>query len=574
MIDERGPSGAESITDSELCDLIRSGEAWPLATLWERYHAVAVGWAKRKDVTYAEDAVSDAFDSIYRALLDGGGPTESFTSYLFRTITSQLSKHWRADNREISLDDFDAEKLESGASDDHLADLEEQDAAAAALDDLPLRWKHVILAVDVAGKPVQEVAADLELTPNSTSVLLKRAREGLKRSWLKQMHPPRGLAADCAACVSDFSEMRWGRKGSRKAARASAHVEGCPQCKARWRRFAEQASVIGMVSTGVIAMERGWKRKALLTAAACASAGALVVAAGVAIPALQGTTDVSELPTSPLQGPTEPGDGAGDVDRDVAGSAGGGSSETTAAGPGGTVAEGYVGSTRGDAASEGEDMLPGEGVPAGFESMPTESAEIPNTGHVNVNDLDLDGDGVPGTPTNTVWTRWGTAAVVKVDARDAAIGLPGAKFLLWASEQPEGCRTAQQLTPVVGDDGEAMVIESGKNGVLEIPPLWVGDDEIDGGKFSSGLSARCYVLEEIVAPTGYLLPIGQAARSEIIVRGWDTAEAVESVTIPNTAEPGSWLARTGQSGQLLIAGGGALLLVAGGLVVAARPRRG
>ncbi|GAA2836671.1 RNA polymerase sigma factor (sigma-70 family) [Leucobacter komagatae] len=570
MIDERESTVAEPITDSELCDLIRGGEAWPLATLWERYHAVALGWAKRKDPAHAEDAVSEAFDSIYRALLDGGGPTESFTSYLFRTVTSQLSKHWRADSRELSIDDFDAEVLESGASDDHLADIEEQEAAAAALEDLPLRWKHVILAVDVAGKPVQEVAVDLELTPNSTSVLLKRAREGLKRSWLKQMHPPRELAADCAACVSDFSEMRWGRKGSRKAARASAHVEGCPQCKARWRRFAEQASVIGMVSTGVIAMERGWKRKALAAAAAFASAGVLVVAAGVAIPALQGTPSAPELPTVPLQGPT--GEGPGGLDGGVAGSTGGGRPDAAAAGPGGTATSGRGGAVGGDADSGGETSPPGGGARADFDAVPSGFVEIPNTAHVNVNDLDVDGDGAPGTPTNTVWTKWGTAAAVKVDSTDQGVGLPGAKFLLWASEQTEGCRISKSLTPVVDDDGEAIVVESGVNGALDIPPLWVGDDEVDGGKFSSGLTARCYVLEEIAAPTGYVLPEGQAARSEIIVRGWDTAEPVAPIAIPNTAEPASWLARTGQNGQLLIAGGGALLLVAGGLVVVARPR--
>lgn len=189
-----------------------------------------------------------------------------------------------------------------------------------------------------------------------------------------------------------------------------------------------------------------------------------------------------------------------------------------------------------------------------------------------MNDLDVDGDGAPGTPTNTVWTKWGTAAAVKVDSTDQGVGLPGAKFLLWASEQTEGCRISKSLTPVVDDDGEAIVVESGVNGALDIPPLWVGDDEVDGGKFSSGLTARCYVLEEIAAPTGYVLPEGQAARSEIIVRGWDTAEPVAPIAIPNTAEPASWLARTGQNGQLLIAGGGALLLVAGGLVVVARPR--
>lgn len=570
VLTQRTGDGEGEISDAALCDAIRAGEAWPVAVLWERHYSIALKWARTKDSANAEDVVSEAFDAVYRALLGGGGPTEAFRSYLFRTINSGFSRTWTDAQRTIAIDefdDFDVPDERVLSADASLSESEEQAAAVAALEDLPLRWKRVILEVDVGGRPVQEVAEELEMSPNSTSVLLKRAREGLKKSWLKRMHPNGGLAGDCAACVEQFSEIRWGKRNGRGRGRAEAHLEGCQGCRSRWSRFAEQATVVGMVSTSVIAMSRNWKRKAAVAVVAgVASAGLVAVAVGVALPALTTTPDALPGPTPITQG-GEAGPGStavpGDA-RDPGGRDGGSRPEGDIAGRGAVDAP-DGGSFVGDS-SVGASQLPGEPVAPGVIT----GLEFVNSAHVNVNDLDLDGDGTPGAPTNEVWSRWGAAIAQKVDAANPGRGLTGATFRLWAGASTTGCIASAELTLVTDPTGDAYLFESGPGGAIDLPPLWIGDDEIDGGDFNSGLSQRCYVLEEVVAPRGYALPGTGARFTEVIARPAGEGDATAPVRIPNQRASALELSITGAGAPFLLAGGGALVVAAVGAVLLGR----
>ncbi|MDI6022308.1 sigma-70 family RNA polymerase sigma factor [Leucobacter sp. UT-8R-CII-1-4] len=555
------------ISDGVLCNAIREGEAWPLATLWERHYGIALAWARSKDPVNAEDAVSEAFDSVFRALLGGGGPTDSFRSYLFRAINTELSRTWKAEQRSSSIEGVDLADPTLPAAGDLASEREEQLAIAAALDDLPLRWKRVILEVDVGGRSVQEVAKELDLTPNSTSVLLKRAREGLKKSWLKRMHPPTGLNPECAACVADFSEVRWGKKNGRRRARAEEHLSGCAGCQSRWRRFVEQAAVIGMVSSGVLALGDGWRRKAAIASAAAAAA-VLVVGASVAAPALLAgpKSEVSDLPVVGPQVTQQPNDGLAENNSGTESpeSEGGESGEGTTGQPGRPDTNGS--NSGGNAGSTGQ--APGGplslGAPIG--------AEIPNSAHVNINDLDADGDGVPGTPTNEVWTRWGSLEAGKVNANDHASGLAGARFKLWMSQKPSDCLLDTDLTAVTAQDGSEFVVVSGKGGRISVAGLWIGDDESQGGQMTNGLTQRCYVLEEVAAPKGYLLPSGDQAKTEVIVRSVVDENAAVPL-IPNQPEPSSWLSNTGQAAPMFILAGIALAAIAIGAALFGRKKR-
>lgn len=570
MLEHPKDNGDGEITDAELCDAVRNGEAWPFAVLWERHYRPALNWARTKDAANAEDVVSDAFDAVYRALLRGGGPTDAFRSYLFRTINSGFSRVWTEAQRSVGIDDFDAPDERIASAETLFSETEEQAAAAAALEDLPLRWKRVILEVDVGGRPVQEVAEELELSPNSTTVLLKRAREGLKKSWLKRMHPNGGLSGDCAACVAQFSELRWGKRNGSGRGKAKEHLEGCPGCRSRWSRFAEQATVVGMVSTSVIAMNRNWKRKAAVAAVAgVATVGLVAVAVGVALPTL------TRLPET-LPGPT-PGasEGISGGEKEVLPKGG--------SGAGGASSRGSNSQSQGGSAASGDRPAPNNGMflgEAGNESTQppdgegaagsAQGFEIPNSAHVNVNDLDLDGDGTPGAPTNEVWSRWGVAFAQKVDVVEPDQGIAGAKFRLWASDLSDGCLDNADLTLVSAPDGAEFVAESGPGGVIELPPLWVGDDEASGGAYQSGLSQRCYVLKEIAAPKGYVLPEEGERRTEIIAKVAPEPAERSTVLIPNRKSAWYALSNTGAGSQLLMVGGGALVVSAVGIVLLAR----
>ncbi|MGO3678568.1 sigma-70 family RNA polymerase sigma factor [Leucobacter sp. UCMA 4100] len=579
VMGHQGELEEQPISDQELCDTIRRGEAWPLATLWQRYHGMALSWARRKDPVHAEDAVADAFDAVYQSLLQGNGPTDSFGGYLYKTINTQLGRYWETGKREGTAHDEDRFDPLIVAGDEQLSEAEQRTAALAALEDLPLRWKRVILEVDVAGRPVQDVALELDMSPNSTSVLLKRAREGLKKSWLTKMHPPRGLDADCAACVADFNEIRWGRKKSKRRAEAEMHLHSCAQCSTRWKSFAEQASIIGMVSAGVLTLDKAGRRKAAIASAVAVTvtvAGAVAVVAGVMGPLGGDTVIEPKKPVSVTETPDKPSVGEAEQ----------GTSDLRADDGEQPPADGE---SRGDGAADapqpqnGESTTPGERSernPGGGGSMgqdqvletPFGYTEFANEAEVNVNDLDLDGDGTPGAKTNEVRTRWGSASFIKVDAEHPGKGLEGAVFRVLSSEKTAECRLDDDLTIVTADDGSEYHVHSGENGLVEVPGLWVGDDELNGGTYTNGLSQRCYVLEEIVAPKGYELPEGTAARTEMIIGQTSAETGGAPKTITNKAKPGL-LSMTGSTGLWITLACGLLLVAAGGVFVTKRQRK-
>lgn len=263
----------EEIADDELCRIARGGEVWPLEVFWRRYGAEARSWASKKDASVAEDIVAEGFALVFQALLAGGGPSESFRGYLYKTMESLFARHWRAQKRVSPLDDEDVLALEHEESHSRtLVEAQERDAAATALTELPERWREVITAVDIEGRPVQEVARDLDLSPNSTSVLLKRAREGLRKGWVQHLHRPApGLSQACASAIKHFGVMRWGKKGTRRRTETERHLAECASCRSRYTQFLEQAMSVGLGLTGLIALTRDWRERLIPTLATSAA---------------------------------------------------------------------------------------------------------------------------------------------------------------------------------------------------------------------------------------------------------------------------------------------------------------
>lgn len=310
--------GAQSLTDAELSAHVRDGAAWPLGLLWTRHYGLALAWASKKDPSAAEDIVAESFDLVFQALLKGGGPTESFKAYLFSTMNAQFGKHWTGQKRNSTIHDIDIVDHDSPTPDARTESDEQHDAAAAAFRSLPERWQQVIYAVDVEGRPVQEVAERFDLTPNSTSALLMRAREGLRKSWLGIMHPTRDLPEECARSVSRFGDLRWGKKNTQRRRDAREHVDSCDRCRSRWVLFVEQAGVIGLVSTGVLALSKDWRRHIAVPALAVIATASLALAAATSIaplfsPELDGTsspeasiTDADEPVTPSAKQPPTP----------------------------------------------------------------------------------------------------------------------------------------------------------------------------------------------------------------------------------------------------------------------------
>ena len=107
---------------------------------------------------------------------------------------------------------------------------------------------------------------------------------------------------------------------------------------------------------------------------------------------------------------------------------------------------------------------------------------------------------------------------------------------------------------------------SGTNGVISVAGLFVSDSEnpvIDAAQ-------RCYVLVEVAAPTGYVLPTN--ADTAVAVKIGQTTTS-DNVQITNTQSEVPELPLTGAQGTIILAGIGlGAIVLAVALMLVARRR--
>lgn len=229
-----------------------------------------------------------------------------------------------------------------------------------------------------------------------------------------------------------------------------------------------------------------------------------------------------------------------------------------------------------------------DNVVIGFQATPNAPGAIDNQVSVNLNDLNLTPgtpNGPDGSPSTTATTRWGDLTVEKVNAANQADGLAGAKFEVYTgtTDQTSGCTAditgLQQVTLPGGST--PYVVTSDASGVVAVAGLWVGDTEktvaADGTVSNTSVAnhdflQRCYVLKEITAPNGFVLPTGAAALTPVMVKAGANG-VVPLVKIDNTQQGVPQLPFTGSNVQIaLTIGGIALLIIALGGVMVVRRR--
>ncbi|MFF9564295.1 SpaH/EbpB family LPXTG-anchored major pilin [Leifsonia sp. NPDC014704] len=231
----------------------------------------------------------------------------------------------------------------------------------------------------------------------------------------------------------------------------------------------------------------------------------------------------------------------------------------------------------------------GQNIVVGFQAKVNAPGEIKNTAYVNLNDFQLT-PGAPntgdGSPSTEKATRWGDLTVQKVNKADTNDGLKGAKFHVYQGTTDQQGQCTADITgltkvndPATGNAYEAV---SDNSGSVFIPGLWIGDTETtvaaDGTvsnttKAGHDFQQRCYVLEEIAAPNGFVLPSGTAALTAVMVKTGANG-SVPLTKIENVQQGVPELPFTGSSVQIaLTVGGIALIVVALGGVMMIRRRR-
>lgn len=199
------------------------------------------------------------------------------------------------------------------------------------------------------------------------------------------------------------------------------------------------------------------------------------------------------------------------------------------------------------------------------------SGAIPNTAQLWTNNPGHDSTVRPPLPSNEVKTNWGALEVLKRAAGTTGTTglLEGAVFEVYNAADPYAadCTAAVIATgsaPVVVNN--ATQFTSNANGVVSVPGLFVSDSENP----VINAAQRCYVLVEVAAPAGYVLPAD--AETGVAVKIGQTTTS-DNVEIVNTQQEVPELPLTGAAGTIILATiGGVAVLLAVVLMLVARRR--
>lgn len=228
--------------DATLILQTRAGSHEAYAELYRRYEYSAFRLARhlgRREE--ADDVVNEAFSRVLDLLQRGKGPTESFRAYLFTTIRHESGARAKMEKRIRPTDD-DAQidsAVEFGAGG---LDPFERETVRAAYASLPQRWRDVLWALDVDGHKPQEVAVALDMSANSVSALVYRARAGLREAYLKQhvkADAPEGTVHSGIRAL--FVPVLRRTASARDQERVHAHLASCTPCMNVYLEISEDA---------------------------------------------------------------------------------------------------------------------------------------------------------------------------------------------------------------------------------------------------------------------------------------------------------------------------------------------
>jgi RNA polymerase sigma factor (sigma-70 family) len=236
--------------DGSLLAMARAGSSEAYATLFSRHsyaaHRLARHLGQRED---SDDVVSEAFAQVLDLLGRGKGPETAFRAYLFTTVRHECARRAKARKRVTPTDDLQQIDSAVAFANGELDDFERA-AIRAAYESLPSRWRTVLWHLDVEGRKPSELGPLLDLSANSVSALVYRARAGLREAYLqqhvKQDHP--GDSRACAEHRAKLSAFVRRTASDRDQQSVHAHLETCGDCMAIYLDLREVNRDVGLVA--------------------------------------------------------------------------------------------------------------------------------------------------------------------------------------------------------------------------------------------------------------------------------------------------------------------------------------
>jgi len=231
------PRSGSELSDSDLCARIRDHrpESATARTaygeLYARHRLPALHFALRlnRNRAQAEDAVAEAFAKIWRAWGNGKGPDESFKAYLMAAVRSESYRRTATARATTIVEPDVLTFLADSEPGDHAAEVAERDQLGRAFRSLPDTWQNALILIDIDGTPTADAAEKMELSPNSFSSLLRRAREGLRAAYLQEHVEP--SAPECAEYSSELARFVRRRLSQKRSEAIETHLSHCGHCR-------------------------------------------------------------------------------------------------------------------------------------------------------------------------------------------------------------------------------------------------------------------------------------------------------------------------------------------------------
>jgi DNA-directed RNA polymerase specialized sigma24 family protein len=263
---------AQEADDAKLLNLVRAGDSGAFEVLRQRHEQAARRLADELVGSAAEanDLVEQTFAEVLEETGHGGGPTDAFRPYLLTAVRLGSDDGLAAEDSDLP---------------------EERSLMAAAFFALPERWIAVLWHTEIESASPVDVAPLLGLTPEGVAALRRRAREGLRQTYL-QLHASRVGRSECRPVWEQLGAFIRDPGPGPESALVTEHLSECDDCRGL---YADLADVNLALRTLVAPVVLGRATAAYLssaphdvaatTAAVTAGAGgAAAIAAGTASP--------------------------------------------------------------------------------------------------------------------------------------------------------------------------------------------------------------------------------------------------------------------------------------------------
>lgn len=267
-------SADATASDEALITRLRGGDNTAYTALWVKHVDAALRVARRVTPGHAEDLVSEGFIALYQQIaIKKNGPDSAFRAYLF-TVMRNISARWYREGRLVDP----VAEVETVAEDDALSRLEEKTDAEGmliAFRALPERWQRVLWLVEVDEVSRPSIAQELGIKPNAVSVLYRRARTGLRLSWLEHQVPA-WLRESPEHVAHRLPKLLMSRRPDSVPREIAIHLKSCDTCNTL---YAELQATHRHMTKGTLAVA-GFAALGVALPASSASMTALGVGGG------------------------------------------------------------------------------------------------------------------------------------------------------------------------------------------------------------------------------------------------------------------------------------------------------